>query len=680
MEQTMTQRTGSDRTLRRFSGIWPGVLIGTLVAAGPDAEAQSDPLAVQVAAAGPTLYRVTNLGPGELGISINAKGQVAFAHDDPFDPEPPRTSFYDGIRLHVIRAPGVDIVRPTGLNDAGQVAGVMTAASGRVHSFVWSMTRGLTDIGTLPGRDTTWEPAINNRSEVTGYATAYESPPYPRAFRWSPRSGIEDLGVLLAGDDASSYGRAINDAGMIAGDSWVGGNTYHAFAWTRTGGMIDIDTLGNHYSTPVAAGARGEVGGNTLNPPDNYGSIFAWTRAAGMRNLGPADGVGTWMTAMSSGGRIVGVVTYADFSQHALTWTADRGLRVLGTLGGHSSMASGANNRGQVVGGAATPDEREHAFVWTEKNGLVDLNRRLVRAPAGLELFSALAVSDNGSIVAGSNAGLLLLRPVSTCTCTHAAGPVAAPDIVQPGAPVDASIGFATGDLATRYAVAWSWGDGTADPARSATASGERGSASARHTYATPGLYTITADVTDGAGNSARVARRIVVAPTSGGAIAGTGTVVLPVTTGRRSPVAGGPAHFAFLAPAAASSASSASSATPATSATADAAGARGRFLFSLPGFAFASDDVQATTAHGGSARLTGTGRVNGTGGYRFAAIAAAASASGTGTAAGKAGQFSVKIWHTDPKTSAEVIDYDSQTATRGSAGRPVMDAKIVVQ
>lgn len=665
----MTQRTGSERTVRRFPATWPGVLIGTLVVAGPAAAAQGDPLAVQ-AAAGPTLYRVTNLGPGELGISINAKGQVAFAHDDdPFDSEPPRTWFYDGARLYQIRAPGVDIIRPAGLNDLGQVTGVSRTASGLIHSFVWSLQRGLTDIGMLPGRDTTWEPAINNRGEVAGYAAADVSPPYPRAFRWSPRTGIEDLGVLRAGDDASSYGRAINDAGMVAGDSWVGGNTYHAFVWTRTGGMVDIDTLGNSYSTPVAAGARGEVGGNILNPPNNYGSIFAWTRAAGMRDLGPADGQGTWMTAMSSGGRIVGVVTYADFSQHALTWTADRGLRVLGTLGGPWSVAYGANNRGQVVGGAATPDNRYHAFVWTDKGGLVDLNRRLYRAPAGLELGSALAISDNGSIVADSNAGLLLLRPVRACTCTHAAGPVVAPDTVQPGAPVDTSIGFSAGDLATRYAVAWSWGDGTADPARSAPASGGRGSASARHTYAAPGIYTITADVTDGAGNSARVTRRIVVAPASGGAVAGTGTVVLPVTTGRRSPVAGGRAHFAFLAPGAE---------LPSPAAPANAAGARGRFLFSLPGFAFASDDVQALTSRAGSARLTGTGMVNGAGGYRFAA--ATTSGTGTGTAAGKVGQFSVRIWHTDPKTSAEVVDYDSQTAASGSAGRPVVDAKIVVQ
>lgn len=35
----------------------------------------------------------------------------------------------------------------------------------------------------------------------------------------------------------------------------------------------------------------------------------------------------------------------------------------------------------------------------------------------------------------------------------------------------------------------------------------------------------------------------------------------------------------------------------------------------------------------------------------------------GTGMSVAKAGQFNVKIWHTDPKTSAEVFDYDSQTA-----------------
>ncbi|WP_413671184.1 PKD domain-containing protein [Massilia cellulosiltytica] len=661
----MTQRKQGNVGAPYFLRKGATALMGGLLLAAAGAMAQDDTGLASApttssAASARTLYRVTNLGQGDIGVTMNAKGQVAFAYSDPFGQTPLQAWFYDGSNLHEIDGLGGGIVRPTGLNDGGQVTGIATTAAGLVHSFVWSRRHGATDVGTLPGMDTTWEPAINNRGEVTGYSTGDPSPPWPRAFRWSAQSGMQDLGVLLSGDDSTSYGRAINDAGLIAGDAWAGGHAYHAFVWTRANGMIDIDTLGNDYSTPVAVGARGQVAGNVLNPPNNYGSVFWWSRTTGMRDLGAGNGQGTWMTGMSPGGRIVGTITYPDFSQHAMTWTPAPGMLDLGTLGGRSSGSTAANDRDQVVGGAATAADSYHAFIWTPKEGMVDLNQRLYRAPAGLELFGALAISDNGSIVASSNAGLLLLRPVQACRCTHAAGPIVSNDLVELGAPVDTTIGFAADDTAANYEVAWSWGDGTVDRARRAGARNGSGSAQASHTYSAPGIYTVTADVTDQAGNRVKVARRIVVYAPAGGVLAGTGTVVLPAAASRRSPSSTGKAAFSFMAPTAAG-------------AQLKAASAKGRFMFSLPGLSFASDDVQVAAAQGSRVRLAGTGTVNGARGYQFAATAGA---SGPGTA----GQFGVTIWHTDPKTRARVIDYDSLAGTNGSAGSPIVEGKIVAR
>jgi probable HAF family extracellular repeat protein len=420
--------------------------------------------------------------------------------------------------------------------------------------------------------------------------------------------------------------------------------------------MVDIDTIGNRASTPVAVAASGLVAGNLMNPPDNFGSVFWWTRSTGMHDLGPANGQGTWMIGMSPGGRIVGVITYPDSPQHAMTWTQAHGMHDLGTLGGPLSVAMAANNKGQVVGGAATPDDAFHAFIWSRSDGLVDLNRRLYHAPAGLVLESALGIADNGSIVAISNAGLVLLKPVRACGCAHAAGPIAAPDMVPLGAQVDASVGFTTEDGAARYSVAWSWGDGTADRARDAGVARGSGSATARHTYAAPGIYTVTANVTDRAGNNARVTHRVVVYQPSGNVIAGTGTVLLPASVTPRAAVSGGKATFGFVIPPAART---------------NAADAQGRLLFTLPGFAFASNDVRVSTTRGGQARLTGTGRVNGAPGYHFAATTAAGATA--------SGRFGVRIWHTDPETSADVIDYDSQAATEENAGRALASGKIIV-
>jgi probable HAF family extracellular repeat protein len=633
-----------------------GVAVASAAAAqtGPGAAASVE----ASHAARPTMYRVTNLGPGETGAFINAKGQVTFAHGDPMAGLPPRTWFFDGARLHEVGTLGGDFARPTGLNDVGQVTGISNTASGFIHAFVWSKKQGMTDVGTLPGSTSSWDPAINNRGEVAGYS-AGEPTPYPHAFRWSPRSGIEDLGLLMPGESSTSYARAINDAGLIAGNAWAGEHFYHAFVWTRSAGMVDIDTLGSNYTVPVAVGAKGQVAGNHINPPNNYGSVFWWTRATGMRDIGAGQVRGTWMLSMSSGGRIAGIFNHPDFPQRAMTWTLQGGMRDLGTLGGPTSFATAANNRGQVVGAASTGDERVHAFVWTEKEGMADLNQRLYRPPAGLVLESALGISDNGSIIAASNAGLVLLRPQQACPCAHAAGPIVSPALVQVGAPVDTAIAFATENRTARYQVSWAWGDGTAERARETHASHEGGSASARHTYAAPGIYTITAKVADQAGNSATVSRRIVVLDSSSGAAGGAGAVVVPAMTGKGLTMGGGKAHFSFVTP---------------SPARAKAAGTKGHFLFSLPGLAFASNEVRVLGSQGGSVHLAGTGTLNGTGRHHFTATTSA------GSSKGQAGRFRVKIWHTDPKTQAEVVDYDSQAGANGNAGRPLVEGSVMVQ
>jgi probable HAF family extracellular repeat protein len=182
----------------------------------------------------------------------------------------------------------------------------------------------------------------------------------------------------------------------------------------------------------------------------------------------------------------------------------------LGTLGGRFSRAVAVNTKGQVVGGALTKRGVSRAFIWTAKQGLVDLNTRLRHAPPGLVLDFAMAISDNGSIVAGSNAGLMLLKPDCGCKGLHTAGPIAAPAVAEVNAPFDASVSFAGADVGARHNVIWSWGDGSGDQAGNTRASNGAGEASGRHTYTRPGTYTVTATVVDLGGNSAVVSRTIV--------------------------------------------------------------------------------------------------------------------------------------------------------------------------
>jgi hypothetical protein len=53
-------------------------------------------------------------------------------------------------------------------------------------------------------------------------------------------------------------------------------------------------------------------------------------------------------------------------------------------------------------------------MTWTEAQGMIDLNDVLHAPPRGLVVTNAFTISDNGSIVAQANPGLVLPKPRST--------------------------------------------------------------------------------------------------------------------------------------------------------------------------------------------------------------------------------------------------------------------------
>ena len=453
--------------------------------------------------AAPASYGVINLGPGTIATypAINAAGQVAFTLVSGG-----RTSgfFYDGRSAQQIGSLGGGITYANGLNEAGQVVGTSVNQSGIENAFVWRAGSGM--LGILPasdgGRSYGW--AINNRGVVTGSFGDTGRP-----FRWSIAGGLEDLGVTPA-FPAPSSGRVLNDAGLIAGATTIDDEVTRVFAWTRSSGVIDIDTLGSVESTPVAVGAGGEVAGNRLASWDDGGDRpFLWTRTAGMLDLGIGRGTTAWVNAMTPGLHIAGGIGYADGRQRAMSWTRRSGMRELGTLGGRTSVARDVNARGQVVGFAEDKAGAMRAFVWSAGGGMHDLNRLLRHAPPTLALEHALAINARGEIVASSNAGLVLLTPERGRRGGHTVGPLVAPRTVEVGAPLRASVSFVDGDRVGTRGVDWAWGDGSAAPARRIDERGGVGSASASHGFAAPGVYTVTATVVDRQGRRTVVSHEV---------------------------------------------------------------------------------------------------------------------------------------------------------------------------
>ncbi|MGF6274804.1 putative HAF family extracellular repeat protein [Massilia sp. UYP11] len=604
-------------------------------------------------AAGKTVYRVINLAAGEaISASINASGQVAYSLTPDIFSAPINAYFYNGSssqNVGSLDGPG-DFARATGLTNSGRVVGVSTNPAGDTRTFIWSSSGGITDIGTLPGADEALEPVINNKGVITAIAHNTATG-FNRGFRWSALGGITDLGVLAPGAAESSYPRAINDAGIIVGDSWAFGNDYHAFLWTFGTGMIDIHTNASNDSTPVGISAFGQVAGNYHVDGEDWRG-YVWTFGTGMVDIAP-PAVRTEVFGMTSGGRITGQIGDPIIGSRAMTWTQTGGLVDLGTLGGTISSGRGANNKGQVVGSAQTGAGPVHAYVWTAKEGMVDLNTRLKHAPPGIVLEVALGISDNGSIVAVGNTGLVLLKPVSKspCGCPHSVGPIVASDMVAVGAPLTASVGVADERSSARYGINWHWGDGNATRTASMPAANGAG-ASATHSYTRPGIYTITAKVVDGAGASVDVSRQVVAYQPGKGMAAGAGAFISPLAASKAPRRHTGKARFSFIAPALDAQPPSAAAFQQVTP---------GALHFDAGDLDFVSKDLRRIAAQGAQGRFEGSGALNGKGGYRFTLATTASNAAG-----GQPGRISLKIWRLDPATGKEIVAYDNSRAGNG--------------
>ena len=608
-------------------------------------------------AAARTAYHVINLGVGDQSElpAINASGQVSFSLRTDLGA---RAFFYDGTASHDLGTLGGSDAYAVGLNNAGQVTGRSTTWAGNVHAFVWSAGTGLIDLGTLPGARDSAAAAINNLGVVAGTSDGVPSTP-PHGFRWSADRGIEDLGAFVPGIEGFSSATALNDKGLIAGNADVGPYGRHAFAWTWEGGLVDISTLDSNYSLPVAVAAKGQVAGFFLVPGAFIYHAFLWTSASGMLDLGTAGGTESFVLAMSPDAYVAGVINLTSGYQHAMAWTSSGGMVDLGTLGGLGSRALAVNNKGQVVGWSHDRSAAYQAFIWSAKLGMVDLNERLRSVPAGLRLDTALAISDDGWIVASSNAGLVLLKPASGHKGGHTVGPVAAADMVKVGAPLDASVGFTTEDLVGTRGVSWSWGDGSGEQAGKVRERDGAGNASASHSYAAPGIYSVTATVVSSAGRRVAVSRKVIAYEPAGGIIAGSGLLMSPQGALRKAPIHSGKATFSFIAP---------------LNPNAQAVGTKARLHFDVQGLSFRSENLTPVALHRMRGQFAGSGTINGAGNYQFTL----ATTPGTAVTQGEAGRFSLKIWHSDPATKALVVDYDNQRAGPGLASAAITEGRIL--
>jgi len=377
----MNNKTINHSHKRLMSGFCSTALIACFVLGGSNAFAQN-------------AYKVTDLGvlPSKeesVPAAINGQGLVAgtssaeTSGEAAFRYNPNNPVPMEDIGLS---SRGV-ISRGFGINNTGVVVGdsafiaSQTAASAVRHATLFGDGSRI-DLGTMTKQTYSRANSINGFNQVVGFSGPALDTPKSRAFFWSKSTGMIDLGTL-GGAYAQAF--AINDSGFITGNSQLratDSQAIHAFLspsplGAGAIGMRDLGTLGGPFSYGMAINAKNHVVGySAINKVDSRVHAF-WFDGTGMKNLG-------------------------SLAPNSSTPLEDQ------------SVALGVNSSDRVVGYTYLPainpstdpavqpgtsPVRQVAFVWSQ-GSMTDLNKLIGTAAETYHINSAMAINDNGQIVA----------------------------------------------------------------------------------------------------------------------------------------------------------------------------------------------------------------------------------------------------------------------------------------
>lgn len=449
--------------------------------------------------------RWTFAGLAVLLVAVGTSGEVSKAASEPYS---------------------VEELGPSGaaaalaLNASALTVGRSELDSGLI-GFVQSSGHTPFTIGTLGGNDLV-ATGVNESGRVVGYGNTETGGP-SRAFVYDIASNSL---TALDADALFASAAAVNDAGAIAGSSFIDGAT-RAVVW-QGGTRTVLPSLGGVLTNAFAINSAGVVTGGSYTP-DFVLKAFTWAGGASLTELASLGGPYSVGYGINTVGDVVGTSTLASGAKRAAWWPGGGSPLDLGTFGGDEAGAYGINDHNQIVGYATNAAGEWRAFLH-EHNTLIDLNT-LLPDNSGWVLMAAYGINASGQIVGaglyqGKQRGFLLTPPASDA---DTAAPViasvsASPNRIWPPQHqmVDVTVTVNAADDSGVDPSCKVTGVASSDPANGKAdgntpddvklvgdlqvqVRAERAGNNAR-------TYTIAVECTDGAGNASTAATTVVVA------------------------------------------------------------------------------------------------------------------------------------------------------------------------
>jgi len=304
--------------------------------------------------------------------------------------------------------PGYESSRAWSINNKGQIVGEAFNSdppyNNRAVLFDPNGDGNNIDLGTLGGENS-WAASINNNGQIVGGADSNDPQQSSQPAIFDPNGGGNNIGLGEKGPACS-----INDNGQIVG--YVG-NVDDCYAVlfdpTGLGDNVDLGTLdGILYSVAYSSNNSGQIVGyafNDLFARDYRAVLFDPTGQGNNIDLGTLGGEYEYSAAISINdyGQIVGRADTASGFAHATLFdpNGQGNNRDLGTVAEYNfSVAASINNSGQIVGQAGVRDYEYRAVLFDHKgNGEnIDLND-LINPALDWTLSCAICINDNGWIV-----------------------------------------------------------------------------------------------------------------------------------------------------------------------------------------------------------------------------------------------------------------------------------------